>query len=449
MADKGIESYDVFISHASEDKAAFVKPLADFLKEVGAAVWYDEFTLSVGDSLSRSIDRGLAKSRFGVVVLSRAFLGKRWPEYELRGLVAKEMEADKVILPVWLGVSKADILAFSPPLADKLAISATGLSVESVGDKLLQVIRPDLSERIHRRLAEVNLLTTARKQRVDPKKLKPSPFRHLRLSSELLSRVRLIRAALLEVHPLSMEAWIDGFRRDTNPDREIAIWERIASTYLECAHSSAPSERQKIFEEVFSLIGLGIKQGVSEEIIHRCSSDRPIEGSEVERYPAEVFQSDDAELSISENLVADVVRQDTVERLRLDELKTLVAVNSAVRVDVSELSQSGVRELLAGCDVILGEDRNTGVHAVFYGKEVFEAFAKRKEPGLVFPRPVMIISYDNSSDELEQIAALVQYTKGACCYSVATRKRSMRTEAKKGLVALKRKASRSTKSSSD
>ncbi|WP_257169424.1 toll/interleukin-1 receptor domain-containing protein [Bradyrhizobium sp. SRS-191] len=449
MAIKDIESYDVFISHASEDKTAFVKPLADFLKEVGVAVWYDEFTLSVGDSLSRSIDRGLAKSRFGVVVLSEAFLGKRWPEYELRGLVAKEMEADKVILPVWLGVSKADILAFSPPLADKLAIAATGLSIETVGDKLLQVIRPDLSERIHRRLAEANLLTIARKERVDPKKLKPSPFRHLRLSSELLSRVRLIRAALLEVHPLSMEAWIDGFRRDTNPDREIAIWERIASTYLECAYLRAPAERQKIFEEVFGSIGLGIEQGVSDEIIHRSSIDRPIESSEVERYPTELFDPDDRELSSPENLVADVVRQDTVERLRIDELKTLIAVNSAVRIDVSELSQSGVRELLAGCDVILGKDRNTGVHAVFYGKEVFEAFAKRREPSLVFPRPVMIISYDGGSDELQHIAALVQYAKGACCYSVATRRRSRRTEATKGSVALKRKTSRSSKSGRD
>lgn len=65
--------WDLFISHASEDKESFVRPLAHFLRELGLKVWYDEFTLSVGDSLSRSIDNGLARSRYGVVVISPAF----------------------------------------------------------------------------------------------------------------------------------------------------------------------------------------------------------------------------------------------------------------------------------------------------------------------------------------------------------------------------------------
>ena len=82
------EPYDAFISHASEDKDDFVRPLAEFLDRAGLSVWYDEFSLSAGDSLSRSIDKGLARSRFGIVVLSNSFLQKRWPEYELRGLAA-------------------------------------------------------------------------------------------------------------------------------------------------------------------------------------------------------------------------------------------------------------------------------------------------------------------------------------------------------------------------
>ena len=52
------ESWDVFICHASEDKEGFVKPLAEGLRRLGVAVWYDEFTLEVGDSLSKAIDRG-------------------------------------------------------------------------------------------------------------------------------------------------------------------------------------------------------------------------------------------------------------------------------------------------------------------------------------------------------------------------------------------------------
>jgi hypothetical protein len=63
---------DVFISHAWEDKG-FVRPLAEILRSLGLKVWYDEFTLQIGDSLSRSIDAGLAESRYGLVVISPAF----------------------------------------------------------------------------------------------------------------------------------------------------------------------------------------------------------------------------------------------------------------------------------------------------------------------------------------------------------------------------------------
>src|SRR3990172_4215133 len=70
--------YDAFISHASEDKDKLVKPLAKGLAKLGFRVWYDEFELTVGDSLRQSIDRGLATSRYGIVVLSKAFLAKNW-----------------------------------------------------------------------------------------------------------------------------------------------------------------------------------------------------------------------------------------------------------------------------------------------------------------------------------------------------------------------------------
>jgi hypothetical protein len=90
----------------------------------GLKVWYDEFTLTLGDSLRRSIDQGLAKSRFGVVVLSPSFFSKEWPQRELDGLVAKEISSGKLILPVWHNVSKEDVAAFSPILADRVAVSS-------------------------------------------------------------------------------------------------------------------------------------------------------------------------------------------------------------------------------------------------------------------------------------------------------------------------------------
>ena len=83
--DTAIE-WDVFIGHASEDKDDFVRSLAERLRHEGLRVWYDDFTLTVGDSLRRSIDRGLARSRYGVVVISPNFLRKEWPQKELDGL---------------------------------------------------------------------------------------------------------------------------------------------------------------------------------------------------------------------------------------------------------------------------------------------------------------------------------------------------------------------------
>ncbi len=116
--------WDVFISHASEDKDAFVRPMAEALRARGLKVWFDEFTLTVGDSLRRSIDRGLAKSRFGIVVISPDFLRKEWPQKELDGLVAREVDGVKLILPVWHKLTRNQILACSPPLADRLAVSS-------------------------------------------------------------------------------------------------------------------------------------------------------------------------------------------------------------------------------------------------------------------------------------------------------------------------------------
>src|SRR2546425_6532280 len=111
------KTWDIFVCHASEDKDSFVRPLAEALACLGLHVWYDEFSLKVGDSLSASIDKGLAGSAFGIVVLSPAFIGKPWPEHELRGLVTRDVHEGNVILPIWHGVTLEDVVRFSPPLA--------------------------------------------------------------------------------------------------------------------------------------------------------------------------------------------------------------------------------------------------------------------------------------------------------------------------------------------
>ncbi len=136
--------YDLFISHASEDKEDLVCDLAIALRNLGLDVWYDDFSLSQGDSLSKSIDRGLASSRFGVVVLSRAFFAKRWPLRELQGLVALEIAKGKVILPIWHGVSYEEVVDFSPPLADKIAFNTANVDAATLAVQILLRVRPDL-----------------------------------------------------------------------------------------------------------------------------------------------------------------------------------------------------------------------------------------------------------------------------------------------------------------
>ncbi len=137
--------YDVFICHASEDKDDFVRPLAEALRSSHLEVWYDEFSLIIGDSLRESIDKGLSKSRYGIVVLSPDFFNKKWPVRELNGLVAREMSGENsVILPVWHNISAKQIVEHSPPLADRKAVE-TKDGLEFVCHELLKKLRPEES----------------------------------------------------------------------------------------------------------------------------------------------------------------------------------------------------------------------------------------------------------------------------------------------------------------
>jgi hypothetical protein len=153
--------HDVFICHASEDKTEFVRPLAEALRSRHVDVWYDEFSLIVGDSLNEAINRGLAQSRFGIVVLSPHFFRKRWAQRELNGLVAREIAEERgVVLPIWHQIDRDEILRHSPPLADVFAISSAG-GMDAVLGELLKRLRPEESPLVVARdfLAERGITT--------------------------------------------------------------------------------------------------------------------------------------------------------------------------------------------------------------------------------------------------------------------------------------------------
>lgn len=139
--EQGVERrFDVFISHASEDKDDVVRPLAEALRSHGLEVWYDEFELKIGMSLRRTIDKGIASSRFGVVVMSKAFFGKGWTNYELDGIVTRSMTAEQTVLPIWHNVSKQEVISYSPSLADKLARSTVTHTVDEIAAEIADVI---------------------------------------------------------------------------------------------------------------------------------------------------------------------------------------------------------------------------------------------------------------------------------------------------------------------
>lgn len=139
------DNWDIFISHASEDKTTVAIPLTEELQRAGLRVWLDVHELTLGDSLRAGVDKGLGHSRFGVVILSEAFFAKDWPERELNAFAAFESKTRKVLLPILHGISHEQAVHYSPLLADKLSIS-TDRGIQQVALEITNAIRSSQQE---------------------------------------------------------------------------------------------------------------------------------------------------------------------------------------------------------------------------------------------------------------------------------------------------------------
>src|SRR5680860_191684 len=140
--DKDIaEEYDVFLSHATEDKDRFVDEFVRILREdYRLNIWYDALTIKWGDSIRTKIDQGLKRSKFGVVVLSRSYIKKHWTQYELEGLFQRESYGGKLILPIWHDITKQEVMNFSPSLAGKLAMSTAIMTLQEIAKNLKELV---------------------------------------------------------------------------------------------------------------------------------------------------------------------------------------------------------------------------------------------------------------------------------------------------------------------
>ena len=141
LPDEDGQTWDVFISHASEDKDAVAEPLATELRERGLKVWLDKTELRIGDSLRRKIDYGLAHSTFGVVILSKSFFAKGWPQYELDGIIGMSVSGEQRMLPIWHEISRDEIARQSPSLVDKIARNTAVSTVAEIADEIADVVQ--------------------------------------------------------------------------------------------------------------------------------------------------------------------------------------------------------------------------------------------------------------------------------------------------------------------
>ena len=133
-----------FISHDSRDKDSLVRELAMELSRQMCLVWYDEYSLKVGDSLRSSIEKGLKETKRCILVLSPNFLANEgWGKAEFDSVFTREIiEKRNVILPVWHGVTVQDVYNYSPRLADKVGL-CSALGVEELARKLASAARED------------------------------------------------------------------------------------------------------------------------------------------------------------------------------------------------------------------------------------------------------------------------------------------------------------------
>lgn len=133
------EVYDVFISHAWEDKVEFVDEFANKARAAGLRVWYDLFALEWGDSLRQKIDAGLAGSHFGVAVLSPNFFAKQWTNYELDGLMERALDGSGRLLPIWHRLTKDEVQKYAPSLAGRKALDTSLFSTDAIVAELVKL----------------------------------------------------------------------------------------------------------------------------------------------------------------------------------------------------------------------------------------------------------------------------------------------------------------------
>ena len=254
------KKYDVFISHASEDKDSFVRALAVELERYSVRVWYDEFTMKLGDSLTRSIDAGLQSCRYGVIVLSKHFLEKNWPDYEYRSLLSRQVNGETVILPLLYGISVEDVRAYSLYLADIKSLSVGNEDVVDAAMAIIKVVRPDVWERVKMEVVLKNAVAEGEAAVVPLSQIVQQTTRQSALTRQQIIRAKAIFYGIGKHIGKSFPDYIFTYELDLVPEREIQSWEIMNACYREILERY-PGLSEKEIKEVFRvllLLSIGI-----------------------------------------------------------------------------------------------------------------------------------------------------------------------------------------------
>ena len=140
---KTLEKYDLFLCHAWDDRKGVAKELSDKLTEKGIKVWFSEKNLPLGSTMLREIDKGLSKSRAGIVLVTPAFLkrveGEGVADKELSALLAKDR-----LIPIVHNTTYEALRNVSPLLGSRSGLDTSEDTMDEVVDKLAELFFEDI-----------------------------------------------------------------------------------------------------------------------------------------------------------------------------------------------------------------------------------------------------------------------------------------------------------------
>lgn len=133
---------DVFLCHAWDDRKEAAKELHDLLESKGVSVWFSEKDVLLGSSLLREIDKGLAKSRVGIVLVTPSFLkrvkGEGIADKELSALLARDL-----LVPIVHNTTFDDLREVSPLLGSRSGLSTIEDTMLDIAAKLAELVTPE------------------------------------------------------------------------------------------------------------------------------------------------------------------------------------------------------------------------------------------------------------------------------------------------------------------